>query len=552
MRAFFMKRLSNAVLLISLLILGGCSVAPLEERSVAVSLPHEEILQTRLGKIARVYGQEHPGFSGVYALNNPVDAFAARIFMARAAEKTLDVQYYIWRKDLTGTMLLYELFLAAERGVRVRLLLDDLGVVDMDGWLAVLNSHANIEVRLFNPFPTRRMRMLGFVTDFSRVNRRMHNKSFTVDQSVTISGGRNVGDEYFAATDRVLFADLDVMVVGPAAAAVSEDFDRYWASQSAYPVDQLFEQEENYLSLQAEVDKILARPDSAQYTKALRQTSFAQRMLAKDLTMDWVKTRLVSDDPAKGLGPVDRSGLMIYSLESMMGQSIQKLDLVSSYFVPTEASVEVFSTMAAHGTKIRILTNALEATDVAAVHSGYAKHRKALLEAGIELYEMKRESPAANDGIASFGSGSSGISGSGGSGSGSGSGSGFGGSGGGGIGSSGSGGFGSSGSSLHAKTFSVNGKQIYVGSFNFDPRSAELNTESGFVIDSPAMAEAVDEMFIERVPQTAYQVKLDEKGNLYWLEQGDSPVIHRHDPGAGWFKRAMVKVLSWLPIEWLL
>lgn len=525
----------KALLLVPLLLLGGCSVAPLEERSVAVSLPQEEILQTRLGKIAQVYGQEHPGYSGVYALNNPADAFAARIFMARAAEKTLDVQYYIWRKDLTGTMLLYELYLAAERGVRVRLLLDDLGVADMDEWLAMLNSHANIEVRLFNPFPSRRMRMLGFITDFSRVNRRMHNKSFTIDQSVTISGGRNVGDEYFAATDRVLFADLDVMVIGPAAAAVSEDFDGYWASMSAYPVDQLFAQKKNIQSLQAEVDKILSRPDSAQYTAALRQTSFAQRMLAKDLTMDWVKTRLVSDDPAKGLGPVDRRGLMIYELESMMGHSIQKLDLVSSYFVPTEAGVEVFSAMAAHGTKIRILTNALEATDVAAVHSGYAKHRKALLKAGIELYEMKRESPAANEGLASFDSGS----GSGGSGSG-------------GIAGSGGGGFGSSGSSLHAKTFSINDQQIYIGSFNFDPRSAELNTESGFVIDSPAMAQAVDEMFIKRVPQTAYQVKLDEKGNLYWLEQGEPPVIHHRDPGVSWFKRAIVKVLSWLPIEWLL
>lgn len=535
-----MTRLSKALLLLSLLMLGGCSVAPLEERSRAMSLPHEEILQTPLGRIAQVYGQEHPGFSGVFALNNPVDAFAARIFMARAAEKTLDVQYYIWRKDLTGTMLLYELYQAAERGVRVRLLLDDLGITDMDELLAILDSHANIEVRLFNPFPLRRMRMLGFITDFSRVNRRMHNKSFTVDQSVTISGGRNVGDEYFAATDGVIFADLDVMVIGPAAAAVSEDFDRYWASQSAYPVDQLFQLKDRNLSLQAEVDKILARPESAQYTEALRQTSFAQRMLAKDLTMDWVNTRLVSDDPAKGLGPVDRSSLMIHGLESMMGQSIHKLDLVSSYFVPTEAGVEVFSTMAAHGTKIRILTNSLEATDVAAVHSGYAKHRKALLEAGIELYEMKRQSRAADEGIASFGSGSGIGAGSGGSGGGSG-----------GIGSSGSG-VGSSGSSLHAKTFSVNGKQIYIGSFNFDPRSAEINTESGFVIDSPAMAEAVDEMFIERIPQTAYQVKLDEKGKLYWVEQGDPPVIHHHDPGAGWFQRAMVKVLSWLPIEWLL
>lgn len=513
---------AKILLLPLLLALAACSVAPLKERSADVSLSQEDILQTRLGQIAQVYGQEHPGFSGVYPLNNPLDAFAARIFLARAAEKTLDVQYYIWRKDLTGTMLLHELYQAAERGVRVRLLLDDLGIADLDDWLAMLNSHPNIEVRLFNPFPLRQARMLGFITDFSRVNRRMHNKLFTVDQSVTIAGGRNVGDEYFAATDEVLFADLDVMAVGPAAVAASEDFDGYWASQSSYPVDQLFQQKSDILSLQNEVDKILARPESAQYATSLRQTSFAQRMLAKELEMDWVHTRLVSDDPAKGMGPVDKSGLMIYSLEAMMGQSIRKLDLVSSYFVPTDAGVEVFSAMAGQGTQIRILTNALEATDVAAVHSGYAKHRKALLKSGIELYEMKSQAPAGDNGAGGFSYGS------------------------------GNGGFGSSGSSLHAKTFSVNGKQIYIGSFNFDPRSAELNTESGFVIDSTAMADAVDKMFIERVPHTAYQVKLDEKGNVYWLEQGDPPVIYHREPGTTWLKRAMVKFMSWLPIEWLL
>lgn len=495
--------------------LAACSLPPLKERSENIMLPESEISQTILGKAIAERSREHPDTSGIYPLADALDAFLARVFLARMAEKTLDVQYYIWRKDMTGTLLLNELYQAAERGVRVRLLLDDNGTSGMDDWLALLNDHPNMEVRLFNPFAVRKMPLLGFITDFSRVNRRMHNRSYTADQAITITGGRNVGDEYFAATDGLLFADLDVIAAGPAAHAISEDFDRYWTSQSAWPVDQLFRRNSSRQILADEAKSILGSPQAAHYATALKETGFSERLLSGEMKMEWVATRLVSDDPAKGLGEAAESDLMIYSLAKLLGKARGTLDLVSPYFVPTRAGVEVFTAMAREGIQIRILTNALEATDVAAVHSGYAKRRKALLEAGILLYEMQRNPVAPREGRAGI--------------------------------------LGSSGSSLHAKTFAVDGERVFIGSFNFDPRSANLNTELGFVIESKSLAEATDHIFSEEVLFAAYQVKLDDAGRIYWLQQtDDGPVIHRTEPNTGWFKQATLKLLSWLPIEWLL
>jgi len=496
-------------------LLQACSLPPVKERHDMAMLLDAEILETRLGKAISQHPEAQSGLSGVHTLEQAKDAFAARVFLARLAEKTLDVQYYIWRKDITGTLLLHELHQAADRGVRVRLLLDDNGISGMDDWLALLDRHPNIDVRLFNPFVLRRARALGFITEFSRVNRRMHNKSFTADQSITIAGGRNVGDEYFAATDGTLFADLDVMVAGSGAREVTEDFDRYWSSDSAWPVDELFKQRAKTPSLAQEAEALLAQPQTAEYAAAVQDADFIQQLLAGTLSMKWVDARLVSDDPAKGLGKADQSQLMIHSLFSLIGKPEQQLDLVSPYFVPTRAGVEAFSALAQEGIKVRILTNALEATDVAAVHSGYAKRRKALLQSGVQLYEMKHN-PAAPE------EGRSGL-------------------------------FGSSGSSLHAKTFAVDNTRIFIGSFNFDPRSAKLNTEMGFVIDSEALALTMERAFTDQLPALAYEVKLDKKGRVYWLEnnEGDD-IIHQQEPGTTWLKRAAVTFMSWLPIEWLL
>ncbi|WP_262358491.1 phospholipase D-like domain-containing protein, partial [Bordetella pertussis] len=221
------------------ILLGACTLPPPVDRTASHALDATQARATPLGQGVGELADTHPGLSGFHVLGDAQDAFAARMLLARAATRTLDVQYYIWRNDMTGTLLLQALHAAAERGVRVRLLLDDNGISGLDDALAALDAHPNAEVRLFNPFPTRSFKALGYLTDFSRLNRRMHNKSFTVDNQATIIGGRNIGDEYFGATDGVLFADLDVLAVGPVVGDVSAEFDAYWASESAWPAGPL-------------------------------------------------------------------------------------------------------------------------------------------------------------------------------------------------------------------------------------------------------------------------------------------------------------------------
>lgn len=491
-------------------LLTGCALPPLDGRTDTQALPPAEAAATALGRALSTQVQGHPGESGILPLADALESFAARVLLVRAAERTLDVQYYIWRDDLTGNLLLNALREAADRGVRVRLLLDDNGVA-MDARLLALDRHPGIEVRLFNPFSIRQPKALGYLTHFSRANRRMHNKALIVDSQAAIVGGRNVGDEYFGATDGVLFADLDVLAMGAVLPELSADFDRYWASASAYPIDRIVARG---TAGQDTVTQPERDPRAARYLDALRQSRFVSDVLSGGLVPQWARVEMVSDDPRKGLGQAEKEGLVTHQLAQVLARPPRRsLDLVSPYFVPTAAGVEVFERLAASGVRVRILTNALEATDVSAVHSGYARYRKALLRSGVELYEMRRGAVVA---------GRSGV-------------------------------LGSSGSSLHAKTFAVDGERVFVGSMNFDPRSAHLNTELGFIIDSPAMAQAVGQVFDSEVPAAAFAVRLDGHGDLVWIEHREGQSVrHPREPGATLGRRAWIGLLSVLPIEWLL
>uniref|UniRef100_UPI001F13FDFF phospholipase D-like domain-containing protein n=2 Tax=Alcaligenes xylosoxydans xylosoxydans TaxID=85698 RepID=UPI001F13FDFF len=252
------------------------------------------------------------------------------------------------------------------------------------------------------------------------------------------------------------------------------------------------------------------------YAEAMRQLPFIQQLLRGELALEWAPTRMVSDDPRKTLGTAPADAMLSHQLHDIIGTPATDVELVSPYFVPTASGTAAFAAMARRGVKVRVLTNALEATDVAVVHSGYATRRRELLAAGVELFEMKRQA--------------------------------------GGIGRNKSlGPFGSSGSSLHAKTFAVDGRSVFVGSFNFDPRSARLNTELGFVIDSPTLARHIATAFDQDIPRNAYRVCLDDQDRLYWLEQREGRTI-RHDtePGTTAWQRFSVWFVSLLPIESLL
>jgi len=473
---------------------------------------------TRLGRAHAPAVAANPGKTGVYSLADGRDAFAARILLARAAERSLDVQYYILRADTTGGLLCEALWQAAERGVRVRLLLDDNNTRGMDDAIAALDAHPNIEVRLFNPYAGRRWRLGEMIGDFERVNRRMHNKSFTADNQATIVGGRNVGDEYFGADTPVAFADLDVLAVGAVVREVSASFDAYWNSESAYPAASLIPAapHDSAAQVRAAWARINGMPEAARYVDALRTTSLVRELLAGDLPFEWASARMVSDDPAKVLQSTERTELhMLPRLQAAMGRPARELDLVSPYFVPAGDSVSALGELVARGVQVRVLTNSLAATDVAPVYAGYSNYREALLRAGVRLYELKPVAAAADAKRPSGGS---------------------------------------SGASLHAKTFAVDRSRLFVGSFNLDPRSILLNTEMGVVVESPALAGRLSAVFDNEVPYTAYEVRLPaDGGGLEWIERTAAGEIrHTSSPGVGALRRLWIDFLSILPIEWLL
>jgi putative cardiolipin synthase len=543
-----------AALATTLLPLAGCTALPsLVDRPESVSI--DDARGTPIHAALAAPLAAHPGLSGIYVLRDGEDAFAARVAMLDAAARSLDVQYYIWHDDLTGRLMFDALRRAADRGVRVRLLLDDNNTQGLDGTLAALDAHPRIEVRLFNPFMQRSLRPLGFLVDFSRLNRRMHNKSIIADGAATILGGRNIGDEYFAAGDDIGFVDLDVVAVGPVVRAVAKSFDDYWRCDSAYPVERLLPRATDaaIAELAGRGEALRVEPRAARYLEKVASTRVMRDLVAQELPFEWAASRLVVDDPSKGLGRAGRKQLLAARLEVALGEPAQReFAIVSPYFVPGRSGTQSFARIAQSGVKVKILTNALESTDVAAVHSGYAKRRRALLRSGVEIYELRRDARA---GLARRGGAAAADrkrsldvsppraprspGGSGGSAAGS---------------AGRSGGAGSSDSSLHAKTFAIDGERIFIGSFNFDPRSALHNTELGLVIDSPSMAGALSRMFLKDIPEASYEVRFGGTRRLEWVERhaDGSTIVHHDEPGASVGRRLAVAVFGLLPIEGLL
>jgi cardiolipin synthase C len=503
-------RALQAWTLLAMLLLAGCAQLPsLQGRSVSVAL--RDTADTRLGRAIEPQRRDHPGLSGIVPLVQGHDAFAARAALADAAQRSLDLQYYIWHDDLSGALLFDAVRRAADRGVRVRLLLDDNDTAGIEPALVALDAHPNIEVRLFNPFRHRGLRLLDYLFDLDRANRRMHNKSFTADNQATIVGGRNIGDEYFDARSGVLFVDLDVLAIGPVVAQVSADFDRYWSSDSAYPLDRLLPRPAQGAA------GALAPPDASlveAYRDAIARSTYVRNLQAHRLPIQWARVDMVSDDPGKALGRSPRSDFLWDRLLQLMPLARTEFKLVSPYFVPTRAGEAFFAELARGGVAVSVLTNSLEATDVPAVHAGYARWRVPLLEAGVRLDELKAAAapPDVRDRRLA----------------------------------------GSSSASLHAKTFVIDREHVFVGSLNFDPRSAALNTELGFLIHSPVLGAAVAVGIERRARTSAYRVQLVD-GRLQWVQQGPGgATVFTSEPNAGLVRRLEAGVLSWLPIDWLL
>ncbi|WP_415914635.1 phospholipase D family protein [Paraburkholderia sp. J41] len=534
--AALLRRALTIACLATLTALAACATRP---PASALQREHTQALApstaTPLGAALAAPEAAHAGQTGFRLLATGTDALQMRIALARAATKTLDMQYYIANEDTTGKLLLGAALYAADRGVRVRMLVDDLNFHDIDKLMAALNSHPNIEIRVFNPYGSSQesvfRRTTNVFTNIDAFTRRMHNKAMIVDNQLAIVGGRNLGDEYFSASPTLQFSDLDILAAGPVTAQVSKSFDDYWNSDFAYPLRAL-----NHQKFDAH-DLDLARDDLREHwhkdadpynAKPLNATPLAEQIARGELGLVWANCEFVADAPEKiaGLSPGEMGDAMRVTLARMNAAQHSVL-IFSPYFVPHEAGVDAIRKLEARGVHVSILTNSLAATDAVAVQAGYSPYRVPMLKAGAELYEFKPTLPSPND------SRRLGIVGS------------------------------ESRASLHAKAYVVDESTLVIGSLNLDPRSANLNTELALIVESPPLAHEVAGYFrLATSPKVSYRVTLATPAELaqlrgsatasplVWTDEENGMIrTYNLDPGAGFYRNLLTGLFLLLPVD---
>jgi len=467
----------------------------------------------------------HPDLSGYHPIVTGANAFAARSILTEMATRNIDVQYYIWHDDQAGQLLLKDLWKAAERGVIVRLLLDDFNNnAKLDQQLLRFSSHHNIAVRIINPLMHRKFQMLNFVTGLPRINRRMHNKSMIFDKQITIIGGRNIGNGYLSNDQNSQFADLDVLLIGKVVADVDNSFNSYWSAPISFDIETLVALDKGATSdFLAGLDKLdedeknNSRSSLAVYKTAIADSSIDTDLVNKRVPFRWTDMQFLSDDVGKLTKSVPANTNLVHQLRTLLGSPSKKLTIISSYFVPTKDGVSTLVQLADSGVDIKILTNSFDATDVTAVHSGYSQWRPALLRAGIKIYELKSTASEEKRGNKLWKARSQ------------------------------------SSTSLHAKTFAIDDHQVFIGSYNVDPRSANINTEMGVIINDDELARQLHQALSDNLLSQAYEVKLMDNDQLQWhTVENEEKVIYNSEPRVEMSDHIWLTIMSWLPIDWLL
>jgi putative cardiolipin synthase len=448
------------------------------------------------------------GLSGLQLIADNCDAFAARALAARSATRSLDLMYYLWHDDHTGRLLTKEVFKAAERGVHVRMLLDDINSRSSDAEYLALDSHPNIELRLFNPTAARNgsiFRKVELATRLFAMTRRMHTKAWIVDATIAIVGGRNIGDAYFDAAE-TNFRDLDVLLLGPAVSQTAEVFETFWNCKAALPVRALHPKRK-LLACDLDIG-IDCETDSDLLKRVGKWQSLSEFVVASNV-VHWIPdVRVISDPPEKSSGKRRRNWLMRELLPAIRACR-ENLEIVSPYFIPGRTGVSILSDLVKRGVDVEVLTNSLAATDVAAVHGAYANYRVGLLRSGVKLFELQPFGPRSKISV-----------------------------------------FGSKGASLHTKAFTVDGAVGFVGSFNFDPRSVSLNAEMGVLFEDENLVAELRQLFQhEKSPQTSYRVFL-RTTRIRWEGESDGEVQqYSREPEASVFRRMVAGLVRYLPIE---
>lgn len=496
-----------------MMLLAGCA-SSLPAKNIPPSFVLQPVQETEISRYVRAHQPpDSDELSGFTLVQTGTDALAARLAMIDRAEASLDLQYYIYRGDVTGGLIAERLLSAADRGVRVRLLLDDIGSALRDFDVATLDHHPNIHVKLFNPLTLRGRisRYFSKLGEFGRINYRMHNKLMIVDGQLFITGGRNIGDEYFSLST-MDFQDIDIIGMGHITREVTRSFDDYWNANEAVPVSHMVRRPgpraEQRLRGQLRAHRL--RHQGSAYLQAVEESPFNRALRDDRIDWHWGEAEWISDPPTKA-DPghaTNQEPILARHLMRHVRSAEQELLLMSAYFIPGSRGEVFLIDMAEHGVDVRVLTNSLATTDVLAVHSAYASYRRPLLEGGVRLWELRRQAGEQERASAFAGE---------------------------------------SLASLHAKAFVFDRQKLFVGSVNLDPRSIVLNTEAGVLVHQPAMAESLVQLFEHWTSADfAYELTLNEQDRLRWRageeDWSSEPHATRLRRSAAWF-------LGWLPIE---
>ncbi|MBT1155687.1 phospholipase D family protein [Aminobacter anthyllidis] len=468
--------------------------------------------ETQFDRLVAPLLANHLDHSGLALLSSNLHAFAIRAYTARHAQRSLDLQYYYWKDDLTGSLLAREILAAADRGVRVRLILDDINAKGYDPNYLALDSHPNIEVRLFNPSWARAFglqRGLELVLRAVRTTRRMHNKAWVADGRLAIVGGRNVGDAYFDASEDANFRDMDLLLVGPVVGQTEAIFDRFWNSEAVLPIRHVTGMARGDLpALRTRLERTATTGLAEPYIHRVAEESreWSSSGMGK---LRWTSEATVASDPPEKASGAGQDTWLMKAIRPILTSAKRELRIVSPYFIPGENGTRELTALARSGVEVTVLTNSLAATDVAAVHGAYVRYRKPLLENGIDIYELKPDEDRTDMSL-----------------------------------------FGSKGASLHTKAFIADGEAGFVGSFNFDPRSAALNTEMGVLFRQAELASEVEAVISAQTsPRSAFRLSL-HGGRLTWTDSAaNGPRELKHEPQASLRRRLLAKIISYLPIE---
>jgi putative cardiolipin synthase len=510
------------------LALAGCATLPPgADHPRTTSTSFAAPLPTALGRQAAEQARLHPELSGVRLLARGVDGLVLRTQMIRAAQRSLDVQYYIFVEDYTGKVLLDAVLDAAKRGVRVRVLVDDLnlhGRSETRETLAALDQHENIEMRVFNPFAYRgdnqAVHAIDALLNAKRVNHRMHNKLMVADNAVALIGGRNVSDDYFEVdTAPKRFGDFDLAVVGPVVPELSRNFDAFWNCALSIPLPALEPTPRRSVASAGRAVEDNAAKDMPDLARRIESGELLASLMSGRLAMAWGRARAVADPPEKAENNAgDGSDSPTARVLATKLRSVQReLVVISPYVVPGDEGLAILRGLRERDVRVRVLTNSLASTDVPAVHAAYRKYREPLVDAGVELFEV-RPAPGQLHDRKGLGSAASGAP-----------------------------------FALHAKAYVFDRSSVLVGSANLDPRSLVLNTESGIMIESPELAAQIVSRFEQfAAGANSYSVRRDG-GALQWRASDDGrEVAWSVEPETTAEQRLKVDMMSILPIDSML